>query len=64
MAEAQQISAECQNYLAEMGVDLRLWVHAMETPKEELYFLKPEELLSLKLATQRGTEPTSAASAG
>ncbi|HVT55580.1 MAG TPA: hypothetical protein VHD34_05985 [Xanthobacteraceae bacterium] len=64
MAEAQQISAECQNYLAEMGVDLRLWVHAMETPKEELYFLKPEELLSLKLATQRGTGTKSAAGAG
>jgi hypothetical protein len=62
MAEAQQISAECQNYLAEMGVDLRLWVHAMETPKEELYFLKPEELLSLKLATQRGTAPKAAGS--
>jgi hypothetical protein len=45
-----------------MGVDLRLWVHAMETPKDELYFLKPEELLSLKLATQRGTAPKAAGS--
>ncbi len=40
MAEAQKISAGCQKYLAEMGVDLQLWVHAMETPKDELYFLK------------------------
>jgi len=63
MAEAQRISAECQKYLAEMGVDLRLWVHAMETPKDELYFLKPDEMLSLKLATQRGTEPKTAARA-
>lgn len=63
MAEAQRISAECQKYLAEMGVDLKLWVHAMETPKDELYFLKPDEMLSLKLATQRGTEPKTAARA-
>jgi hypothetical protein len=46
-----------------MGVDLRLWVHAMETPKDQLYFLKPDELLSLKLATQRGAEPKAAANA-
>ncbi len=63
MAHAQRVSAECQKYLAEMGVDLRLWVHAMETPKEQLYFLKPDELLSLKLATQRGTEPKTSANA-
>lgn len=63
MAEAQKISAECQKYLSEMGVDLKLWVHAMETPKDQLYFLKPDELLSLKLATQRGTAPKATASA-
>lgn len=63
MAEAQKISAGCQKYLAEMGVDLRLWVHAMETPKDQLYFLKPEELISLKLATERGLAPKTAASA-
>ncbi len=64
MAEAQRISADCQKYLAEMGVDLRLWVHAMETPRDQLYFLKPDELISLKLATRRGSEPKTAASAG
>ena len=64
MAEAQRISAECQEYLAEMGVDLKLWVHAMETPKDQLYFLKPDEMLSLKLATQRGAEPKVTAKTG
>lgn len=63
MAEAQKISAACQKYLSDMGVDLRLWVHAMETPKDQLYFLKPDELLSLKLATQRGVGPKAAANA-
>jgi hypothetical protein len=34
-----------------MGVDPDVWVHAMETPKNALYYFKPAELLSLKLAT-------------
>jgi hypothetical protein len=38
--------------------DLR--VHAMETPKEQLFYFKPDELLSLKLATQRGPQPPTA----
>jgi hypothetical protein len=50
---AQRISALCQKYLRDMGVDLEVWVHAMETPANELYYFKPDELLTLKLATQR-----------
>ena len=52
---AQRVSAECQRYLRDMGVDLQVWMHAMETPREELYYFKPDELLALKLATQRGS---------
>ena len=52
MESAQRVSAECQRYLREMGIDLEVWVHAMETPKEKLYFFKPDELVALKLATQ------------
>jgi|EndMetStandDraft_5_1072996.scaffolds.fasta_scaffold155348_2 hypothetical protein len=58
MASAQQISALCQKHLRDLGVDLGVWVHAMETPKEELYYFKSDELLALKLATSitaRGT---------
>lgn len=51
MAAAQSMSATCQKYLREMGVDLGVWVHAMETPKDSLYYFKPDELLSLKLTT-------------
>jgi len=54
MDQAQRISAECQKFLVEMGVDPRVWIHAMETPKEQLYRLRPEELISLRLATSRG----------
>jgi hypothetical protein len=54
MSDAQRISAVCQNYLHDMGVDLQVWTHAMETPKEKLYSFKRDELLVLKLATEAG----------
>jgi hypothetical protein len=54
MADAQRISAVCQNYLHDMGVDLQVWTHAMETPRQKLYSFKRDELLTLKLATEAG----------
>lgn len=51
MAQAQRVSAECQRHLVDMGVDTRVWIHAMETPREELFYFTPKELLDLKLAT-------------
>lgn len=54
MAEAQRISAVCQKFLRDMGVDLEVWTRAMETPKEKLYSFRKDELLALKLATEAG----------
>jgi hypothetical protein len=54
MAGAQVVSAECQRYLHEMGVDLDVWIDAMETAKDQLFVFRPEELLALKLATRTG----------
>jgi len=51
MSVAQNISARCQRYLADMGVNLQVWVHAMETPSDSLYYFTSAELLELKLAT-------------
>jgi hypothetical protein len=51
MSLAQNISARCQRYLAEMGVDLKVWVHAMETPHDRLFIFRPEELKALNLIT-------------
>ena len=51
MENAQMISAECQKYLRAMGIDLGVWVHAMETPRDELYYFTSAELTDLKLAT-------------
>jgi hypothetical protein len=54
MADVQRIAADCQKYLRDMGVDLAVWTHAMATPKEQLYYFKRDELMTLKLATDVG----------
>ncbi|MBH0237679.1 ATP-dependent Clp protease proteolytic subunit [Methylobrevis sp. L22] len=51
MNEVQRVSAECQRHLYEMGVDPRVWMHAMETPFESLFYFAGEEMVELKLAT-------------
>src|SRR6266481_5197269 len=53
MSLAQNISARCERYLREMGVDLQVWLHAMETPHDKLFVFKPDELKSLALVTQQ-----------
>jgi hypothetical protein len=61
MDDGQRVSAQCQKFLRDMGVDPQVWVHAMETPKEQLYYFKPDELIVLKLATRHGDRPASEA---
>ena len=52
MEQAQMVSAEAQDLLAEFGVDPLVWTRAMATPKEKLYLFTPDELVELKLATK------------
>lgn len=59
----QRVAAECQRYLRDMGVDLEVWMRAMETPRDALYYFKQNELFSLKLATQKGDARTPAPAA-
>jgi hypothetical protein len=59
MNEAQRVSARCQRYLGDMGVNLQMWVHAMETPKEKLFVFKPDELKSLNIVTSTNGKSTS-----
>ena len=49
--DVQRISAECQRLLVDMGVDPRVWVHAMETSPQELFYFTEQELAELKLTT-------------
>jgi hypothetical protein len=51
MEVAQRISARCERYLGDMGVNLQVWVHAMETPQDKLFVFKPAELKSLNIVT-------------
>jgi hypothetical protein len=51
MRVAQNISARCQRYLGDMGINLQVWVHAMETPHDRLFVFTPDEMKSLNLVT-------------
>lgn len=51
MADAQVTTARINRYLKEMGVDPALWLHALDTPPTELYYLTPEELAEFDLVT-------------
>lgn len=52
MSDAQQTTAAITRHLSTMGVDPALWLHALETPPDKLYYLSAEELTGLKLATR------------
>ncbi len=60
MNVAQNISARCQRYLGDMGINLQVWVHAMETPHDKLFVFKPDELKSLNLVTAATPLPPAA----
>ena len=62
MSVAQNISARCQRYLGDMGINLQVWVHAMETPHDKLFIFKPDELKSLNLVTATPATPATPAS--
>jgi hypothetical protein len=51
MSDAQVTTARINRYLKEMGVDPALWLHALDTPPSELYYLTPEELAEFDLVT-------------
>jgi len=54
MARAQEISAEVQDHLVKMGVDAKVWIHAMRTPSHALYVFTQDQLATYKLAGSRG----------
>jgi hypothetical protein len=51
MSDAQRISARCQRYLGDMGINLQVWVHAMETAKDKLFVFTPDEMKTLNIVT-------------
>lgn len=52
MADAQSTTAEITRHLTKSGVDPALWLHALETPPDRLYYFSAEEMQRLNLVTQ------------
>ena len=52
MSQGQRITAQVQDHLGKMGIDLRAWVHALKTPPQRLYVFTPKQLREYKVATQ------------
>jgi hypothetical protein len=51
MSDAQKTTATITRYLTDSGIDPALWLHALETPPNRLYYLDAGELTKYKLAT-------------
>ncbi|WP_404401080.1 hypothetical protein [Pelagibacterium halotolerans] len=49
MSDAQTLTARITRHLAATGADPALWVHAMETPPDRLYYFTREELERYRL---------------
>jgi hypothetical protein len=54
-ADAQKTAAEVSRYLASMGIDAEVWLHALDTPPDRLYYFTVAELTALKLVTKLTT---------
>lgn len=52
MSDAQVTTAEITRHLNEMGVDSKLWLHALDTPPQKLYYFTNQELKDYKLVTK------------
>lgn len=52
MSDAQTTTAEIMSHLTTTGVDPALWLHALETPPDRLYYFSPEEMTRLRLVTE------------
>jgi hypothetical protein len=57
MADAQTTTARITRFLAMTGVDPSVWVHALETPPDRLYYFTPEELTKYRLVTALENQP-------
>jgi hypothetical protein len=55
MSDAQRTTADVSRHLEEMGVKSGVWLHAMETPPDRLYYLTAEEMKAFALVTDGET---------
>ncbi|KPF46884.1 hypothetical protein [Rhizobium sp. AAP43] len=52
MSNAQSTTARIARHLDTMGIANGLWIHALETPPDRLYYLTPQEMAEFKLVTE------------
>jgi hypothetical protein len=52
MSDAQTTTADIIAHLTKTGVDPALWLHALQTPPDRLYYFSAEEMTRLKLVTE------------
>jgi hypothetical protein len=52
MSGAQSTTARIARHLEEMGIGAGLWINALETPPDRLYYLTPAEMAEFKLTTE------------
>lgn len=57
MADAQATTARITRFLGTTGVDPSVWVHALETPPDQLYYFAPAELTQYRLVTELKQQP-------
>lgn len=51
LSDAQITTARITRHLTDMGVDPAIWLHALDTPPQSLYYFSKDELSKYKLAT-------------
>lgn len=54
VSDAQAVTAQIGRYLDEMGIDPKLWFHALETPPARLYYLTHQEMEQFNLHAPKG----------
>lgn len=52
MSAAQATTAKVARHLDQMGIAAGLWIHALETPPDRLYYLTPKEMTDFRLTTE------------
>jgi hypothetical protein len=56
MSDAQSTTGEIIAHLTKTGVDPALWLHALKTPPNQLYYFSAKEMEDLKLVTNFAEE--------
>ena len=52
MSDAQATTARISRHLIDMGIDPALWLHALDTPPQALYYFSADEMAKYRLVTR------------